>query len=127
LSSQPGQGGDADSQARDLRAELLQAEAAHFAKKNGVPIDEPSVSESTAPKRQLEAAPPDGRGADGDAEEDPEAKRRRILEETRDLDADSEGSEDDSSEEERYALHKTSEKRLLTPTVMMTTKMRRQS
>ncbi|KAJ5605543.1 Cwf15/Cwc15 cell cycle control protein [Penicillium lagena] len=95
---QPGQGGDADPQARDLRAELLQAEAAHFAKKNGVPVDEPVVAESAAPKRQLEGAP--GNGADGDAEEDPEAKRRRILEETRDIDADSDGSEDDSSEEE---------------------------
>ncbi|KAJ5815654.1 hypothetical protein N7474_007431 [Penicillium riverlandense] len=97
---QPGQGGDADTQARDLRAELLQAEAAHFAKKNGVPVNEPIVAESTATKRQLDAARSDGSGADGDAEEDPEAKRRRILEETRDIDADSDGSEDDSSEEE---------------------------
>lgn len=96
---QPGQGGEADDEVRDLRAELLKAEAAHFAKKNGVSVDEPIVSESTAPKRQLEAAP--SGGADENAEtEDPEAKRRRILEETRDLDADSEGSEDDSSEEE---------------------------
>lgn len=72
-----------------------------------MPIDEPIVAESTAPKRQLEAAPPDGSGADGEAEEDPEAKRRRILEETRDIDADSDGSEDDSSEEERYDLPNT--------------------
>jgi protein CWC15 len=34
-------------------------------------------------------------------EEDPEAKRRRILEETRDIDADSIGSEGDSSDEDR--------------------------
>lgn len=53
--------------------------------------------ENAAPKRQLEGAP-DTDGAE--AEEDPEAKRRRILEETREIDADSEGSEDDSSEEE---------------------------
>ncbi|KAJ5896883.1 uncharacterized protein N7473_006282 [Penicillium subrubescens] len=94
---QPGQGGDADKEVRDLRAELLKAEAAHFAKKSGAPIEEPAIEESTAPKRQLEAAPTD---ADGEAEEDPEAKRRRILEETRDIDADSDGSEEDSSEEE---------------------------
>ncbi|KAJ5669041.1 Cell cycle control protein Cwf15 [Penicillium macrosclerotiorum] len=95
---QPGQGGDADNEVRDLRAELLKAEAAHFAKKNGVSVDEPTTSETTVPKRQLERIPTD---ADADVEEeDPEAKRRRILEETRDIDADSDGSEDDSSEEE---------------------------
>jgi hypothetical protein len=47
-----------------------------------------------AAKRQLE---------DGDAgdEEDPEAKRRRILEETREIDAESEDDgEDDSSEDD---------------------------
>ncbi|RHZ72102.1 complexed with cef1p [Aspergillus turcosus] len=94
--SRLGQGSEGEVRQRDLRAELLQAEAAHFAKKNGVPINEPIV-ESSAPKRLLEGAP-DGAG---EAEaEDPEAKRRRILEETRDIDADSEGSEDDSSEEE---------------------------
>lgn len=80
-----------------MRAELLKAEAAHFAKKNGAPIEEPTTAEPTVPKRQLEAAPTD---TDGEAEEDPEAKRRRILEETRDIDADSDGSEEDSSEEE---------------------------
>ena len=49
-------------------------------------------------KRQLENGP----GQNG--EEDLEAKRRRILEETRDVDADSDGSKiDDSSEEDRYA------------------------
>ena len=37
---------------------------------------------------------------DGATEEDPEAKRRRILEESRDIDADSDGSEEDSSDEE---------------------------
>ncbi|KAJ5238484.1 Cell cycle control protein Cwf15 [Penicillium chermesinum] len=93
---QPGQGGAADKGGRDLRAELLKAEAAHFAKKNGEPIDE-VTTESSTPKRQLENAP----DADGDAtEEDPDAKRRRILEESRDIDADSDGSEEDSSDEE---------------------------
>ncbi|KAJ5387200.1 hypothetical protein N7509_009741 [Penicillium cosmopolitanum] len=86
---QPGQGGDADHEVRDLRAELLQAEAAHFAKKNGVP-------------RQLESTPAnaDLDTANGETAEDPEAKRRRILEESRDIDADSDGSEEDSSDEE---------------------------
>lgn len=96
-SRQQGQGGENERQQRDLRAELLQAEAAHFAKKKGVPVDEPMV-ENAAPKRQLEAPSLE---AGADEEEDPEAKRRRILEETRDIDADSEGDEDDSSEEER--------------------------
>ncbi|CAG8105697.1 unnamed protein product [Penicillium nalgiovense] len=98
---QPGQGGEADAQLspRDLRAELLQAEASHFAKKNGVPVEQPAIGESSVPKRQLEAAPEGG--IDGDIkEEDPEAKRRRILEETRDIDADSDGSEEDSSDED---------------------------
>lgn len=98
LSSQPGQGGENESQQRDLRAELLQAEAAHFAKKRGGTVDETTV-ESAAPKRQLEGAPADGDAATTD-EEDPEAKRRRILEESRDIDADSDGSEEDSSDED---------------------------
>lgn len=97
LPSQLGQGSEGEVKQRDLRAELLQAEAAHFARKNGVPVEQPTV-ENTAPKRQLEGAPAED--GDAEAEEDPEAKRRRILEETREIDADSEGSEDDSSEEE---------------------------
>ncbi|KAH8425507.1 spliceosome-associated CWC15 family protein [Aspergillus melleus] len=93
---QLGQGGENESQQRDLRAELLQAEAAHFAKKNGVPVDTPAL-ENAAPKRQLEGAPTSEEGLE---EEDPEAKRRRILEETRDIDADSDGSEEDSSDDD---------------------------
>lgn len=97
---QPGQGGDADHEVRDLRAELLQAEAAHFAKKNGVPVNETTLEPTH--KRQLESTPANAdvdTSADGEAE-DPEAKRRRILEESRDIDADSDGSEEDSSDEE---------------------------
>ncbi|KAL2834101.1 Pre-mRNA-splicing factor Cwf15/Cwc15 [Aspergillus pseudoustus] len=93
---QLGQGTEGESQQRDLRAELLQAEAAHFARKRGIPIDE-TPTDSATPKRQLDGP------SNGDAEideEDSEAKRRRILEETRDIDADSDGSEEDSSEEE---------------------------
>ena len=91
----PGQGGDADNAPRDLRAELLAAEAAHFAKTKGGPVptrDEPERVTNTL-KRQLE------NGAIKD-EEDPEAKRRRILEETRDIDADSEDDDEDASSED---------------------------
>ena len=49
-------------------------------------------------KRQLEAGP----GQDEELEEDIEAKRLKVLEETRHIDADSDNSSDDSSEEERY-------------------------
>ena len=90
----PGQGGDIDGP-RDLRAELLAAEAAHFAKTKGVTDDSPAL-ESNVPKRQIAAHPEDG----GPEDEDPDAKRRRILEETRDLDADSDGGGSESSDEE---------------------------
>jgi hypothetical protein len=93
-----GQGGDAENQVRDLRAELLRAEAAHFAKKSGKTIDDSEESPSEAPKRTIEDAKAD---ADEDEIEHPEAKRRRlILEEARDLDADSDGSSEETSDEE---------------------------
>ncbi|KAI9675317.1 MAG: complexed with cef1p [Caeruleum heppii] len=103
---QPGQGGDKDAERRDLRAELLKAEASHRAKITGVGEDaqEDGGEEHQAPKRLLE----DGPGDDGD-EDDPEAKRRRILEETRDIDADSVGEDDDSSEEESDDEDETAE------------------
>lgn len=95
----PGQGGDAAAEVRDLRAELLQAEAAHFAKKNGgtsVAIEEAQPGTNSS-KRRLE------NGSAEDEEEDVEAKRRRILEETRDIDADSDDAgESDSSDEDRF-------------------------
>ncbi|EGD87215.1 pre-mRNA-splicing factor cwc15 [Trichophyton rubrum D6] len=95
---QPGQGGAADAQpeTRDLRAELLKAEAAHFAKLKGGPGPSNADAEPSVPKRQLESAPEQ----DDIADEDPQAKRRRILEETRDIDADSDGGDSDSSEED---------------------------
>lgn len=96
VTRQPGQGGDADHEVRDLRAELLAAEATHFAKAKGVKEGQPSASDAT-PKRPLGIAP----GADGPEDEDPEAKRRRILQETRDIDADSDGADKDSSDEDR--------------------------
>ncbi|KAF7893725.1 uncharacterized protein EAF02_001263 [Botrytis sinoallii] len=97
----PGQGGDAAAEVRDLRAELLQAEAAHFAKKNGgssAAIEDVQSSTNTS-KRQLE-------NGSVEDDEDTEAKRRRILEETRDIDADSDdagesdSSDDDSDDDE---------------------------
>jgi len=94
-----GQGGDAENKVRDLRAELLRAEAAHFAKKSGRTVDDDNEETTlAAPKRTIEDAKVD---ADEDDSEDPEAKRRRlILEEARDLDADSDGSSEESSDEE---------------------------
>lgn len=92
---QPGQGTQEEAAKRDLRAELLAAEAAHFAKKNGQKQETPAEP-SPPSKRQLEG------GLEEEEEEDMEAKRRRILEETRDIDADSVGSESESSEEDRY-------------------------
>ncbi|KAI9678947.1 MAG: complexed with cef1p [Trizodia sp. TS-e1964] len=90
---QPGQGGDADTEVRDLRAELLKAEAAHYAKTKGGPDSGGGLSESTAPaKRSLEDVSAD--------EEDMDAKRQRVLEQTREIDADSDGAEADSSEDE---------------------------
>ncbi|KAI4250459.1 MAG: hypothetical protein L6R40_000057 [Gallowayella cf. fulva] len=94
----PGQGGDADAQPRDLRAQLLEAESAHFSKSNGTAIKPALATENTiSSKRQLEAGP----GQDGEDEEDIEAKRRRVLEETRHIDADSEASSSANSDEDR--------------------------
>lgn len=93
---QPGQGREDESQARDLRAELLRAEAAHFAKAKGITEDETFTDKTIPPKRLLEEAS----GEDGNEEADLEAKRRRILEETRDIDADSMPSDSGSSEED---------------------------
>ena len=104
LNSKPGQGGDADrGQVRDLRAELLAAEVAHFAKiKGDISVAEDSSdSTSSGAKRQLDNQPRDN------TERDLEAKRRRILEETRDIDADSDGgSEEDTSEDDRFVAGK---------------------
>ncbi|KAG9575375.1 hypothetical protein KCU97_g14225, partial [Aureobasidium melanogenum] len=100
------QGTTDEHSARDLRAELLRAERRHFAKKEGRELS-PEEEEQGTPqlaieqgknlKRNLEDGA-DGNGPEGDQdEEDYEAKRRRVLEETRDVDADSDdGSEEDS-------------------------------
>lgn len=96
MSRQPGQGGNDENQGRDLRAELLRAEAAHYAKRNGKTGEINESDGTVSAKRRIEDA-----SVDDDANEDEELKRRRkILEEAQDLDADSAGSSDESSDEE---------------------------
>lgn len=113
VSSKPGQGGSADSQSRDLRAELLAAEAAHFAKTRGGAPDQITADDgaSEAGKRGLlESGAMEGVEDDGAKE----AKRRKILEETRDIDADSasesESESEDESEDETAELQRELEK-----------------
>lgn len=98
---QPGQGGAADNNnVRDLRAELLEAEARHFAKKNGTYVlDADSTSDpSSTSKRPLDAIEAD----DGDDGDEAVQKRRRIemLEKYRDVDADDSSDSSDSSDDE---------------------------
>jgi protein CWC15 len=99
------QGTTDEHSARDLRAELLRAERRHFAKKEGRELSPEQEEEkvtlaieqgSKGQKRSLEhAAGEEGQEGEQD-EEDYEVKRKRVLEETRDVDADS----DDASEED---------------------------
>ena len=100
---QAGQGGDADAYTPDLRSQLLEAEAAHFAKTN--PNAAKTAEKVVPAKRQLEDESAEERGA----EEDLEAKRRRILEETRDEDAASDDEDGESSEEESDEEDETAE------------------
>jgi len=96
---QPGQGGDADNYQRDLRAELLEAEARHIAKKNGTYVEPEAATESgNEHKRQIEAVS----GAEQGEEDEAAQKRRRIemLEKFREVDADDSSSESDSSDDE---------------------------
>jgi protein CWC15 len=107
--------GTPDEQAkRDLKAELLKAEREHFAKKEGrkLPDNEDAESEDEVPAKALIEGPtgkkrkldgdssgPEGGDADGEVE-DYEAKKRRVLEETKNIDASSSesGSEDDDED-----------------------------
>ncbi|EMD92809.1 hypothetical protein COCC4DRAFT_50879 [Bipolaris maydis ATCC 48331] len=96
---QPGQGGDADKHKRDLRAELLEAEARYAAKKNGTYVEPDATAEpGSAPKRQI-----DNVSVDEDGEEDEAAQKRRrieLLEKFRDVDADDSSSEEESSDDD---------------------------
>ncbi|PSN74651.1 Cwf15/Cwc15 cell cycle control family protein-like protein [Corynespora cassiicola Philippines] len=113
---QPGQGGEADQNKRDLRAELLEAEARHFAKKNGTYVPEDSATETSATaKRAIEDV---SVAEEGEADE-AEQKRRRIevLEKYREIDADDSSSEssdssddEDDEEDETAALMRELEK-----------------
>ncbi|EGP89530.1 uncharacterized protein MYCGRDRAFT_39745 [Zymoseptoria tritici IPO323] len=100
---QQNQGTPAEQAKRDLRAELLRAEAKHYAKKEGREITDEDEDEVSIQKQTLQLEAP---GLDGEPEEDYEAKKRRVLEETRDIDADSDASssssdsEDDDDDEE---------------------------
>ena len=67
-------------------------------------MDETSIVGSGT-KRQLELE----KGQHEPSEEDQDAKRRRILEETRDIDADSDGADSESSEEESDDEDETAE------------------
>ena len=117
--------GAPDEQAkRNLKAELLKAERVHIAKREGrsLPEDEdediqPPESEvrgaiEGGTKRKLDDANGDGGGTeDGDVEEeeDYETKKRRVLEETRDIDADSVSSSESSEESEDDEEDETAE------------------
>ena len=122
--------GTPDEQAkRHLSAELLKAERAHYAKKDGrnLPDDEDEDADeqrqaieapTAGAKRKLEdsnGADPgveadSASGADGEPDEDYETKKRRVLEESKDIDADSASSssssesEDDDEEDETAEL-----------------------
>ncbi|KAG4257193.1 hypothetical protein BFJ72_g13227 [Fusarium proliferatum] len=95
---QAGQGGDAEEPTRDLAAELLAAEAAHFTKKSGAPalVDDADEDDETSVSNGAKRALPSADGEEGDLE----AKRRRILAETRDIDADDSEEDDDDDDSE---------------------------
>lgn len=98
-----GQGGAGDGEDElsqtDLAAELLAAEAVHFKKKNGgapAADDDDDDAEHTTLAGLKRPHQIEGKGGE-EGEEDLEAKRRRILAETREMDAD---DDDDSAEDE---------------------------
>ncbi|KAK0283253.1 complexed with cef1p [Friedmanniomyces endolithicus] len=130
--------GNPEEQARkNLRAELLRSEAKHVAKKEGRTLadededaqdegetarlrigagDAETVSPTTGTKRKLSdiaTTAADGSPLDGDPDENYEAKKRRVLAATHDIDAESsaassssesEESEDDDAEDETAQL-----------------------
>ena len=122
---QAAQGAPNEQARRDLKAELLKAERVHYAKKDGraLPEDEDeqpaqrmaieagNEDAETGLKRKLSDANGQGHepGADGDIEEDYEAKKRRVLEETADIDADSDASSSESDESDDDSEDETAE------------------
>lgn len=98
------QGAPNEQARRDLKAELLRKERKHYAHKEGraLPEDEDEDEDEEAPERKAieagdeEAAEgvkrklsdtADADQVDGEAEEDYETKKRRVLAETKDIDA----------------------------------------
>ncbi|QIW99974.1 hypothetical protein AMS68_005492 [Peltaster fructicola] len=109
------QGTPTEQGRRDLRAELLRKERKHIAEKEGRTYTEEDDHVTDAQPLAIEAAESaasgkrklvDGPGDDADGQdrgdEDYEAKKQRVLEATKDIDADSESSssEEDSDEDE---------------------------
>lgn len=121
------QGTEAEHSTRDLRAELLLAERRHYAKKQGRELTPDAQDvEPTPPRLAIEGGNKNNNddndndggvargtkrdissadaGHDGAEDgEDYEAKRRRVLEETRDIDADSasdDGNDDDDDDDD---------------------------
>lgn len=80
----------------------MKAEAGHFSKTKDrpQPLDDDVEQRESSHKRQLVDPGEDN----GTNIEDAGAKRRRILEETRDIDADSDESGSESSDEERQVF-----------------------
>jgi protein CWC15 len=119
------QGAPNEQARRDLRAELLRNERIHYAKKEGRTIEDEDVSAVSGEqplaiedgeaagglKRRLENGSAED-DVEGEAEEDYEAKKRRVLEETKDIDADSDSASsseeesDDDDEDEEAELHR---------------------
>jgi protein CWC15 len=113
------QGAPTEQARRDLRAELLRNERIHFAKKEGrtiedeeVGVEQPLAIEDGAVAGGVKRRIEDGRAEEDEVEEDYEAKKRRVLEETKDIDADSDSASsseeesDDDDEDEEAELHR---------------------
>lgn len=103
---QAGQGGHAEvaTSSDALKEELLAAERAHFKDKS-----EPSAREEAEPQRLIEAPIAKVKNED-ETSETMEERRRRILEETKDIDADESDSErEEESEEESDDEDETAE------------------
>ena len=108
------QGTTSENSSRDLRAELLRAERRHYALREGrepTPDDEEPVRLAIESSKAGTETATQGlkRSSDTDAvegqedegrEEDYQAKRRRVLEETRDVDADSDSASQGDSEDD---------------------------
>ncbi|KAK1773238.1 Pre-mRNA-splicing factor Cwf15/Cwc15 [Copromyces sp. CBS 386.78] len=101
----PGQGGVAgaseDRDTHDLRAELLAAEEAHKAKLRGGPAltsgDEENAAAGTKRPLALTGGDDDNNN-NKEVDREEEAKRRRILELTREIDADDSSDDDNDSD-----------------------------